>query len=131
MKKTSHLIRLAQKLSVKYAESQTLQEIIENAAGYGETSTNGIMDFPAQLKKDDADLSIAVTINSGLMGGKKIYVGEPRVDPAEVAGNYTKLPEQIKKYLDKNLQYFPQVGLGTTILDFSREASAGEGIAGN
>lgn len=130
MKKTHHLIRLAQKLSAKYAESQTLQQIIESAAGWGESSTNGIMDFPSQLKKDDAELSIAVTINSNPFGGKKIYVGEPRVDPAEVAGNYDQLPEQIKKYLDKNLQYFPQIGLGTIDLEFPKSETI-EGIVSN
>jgi len=118
MKKTNHLIRLAQTLSVKYAEAQTLQEIIENAAGYGEQSTNGIMNFPAQLQKDDAELTIAITINSNPFGGKKIYVGAPSVDPSEAAVNYTKLPEQIKKYLDRNLQYFPQIGLGTILLEY-------------
>lgn len=119
MKKTNHLIRLAQTLSVKYAEAQTLQEIIENAARYGEQSTNGIMNFPAQLQKDDAELTIAITINSApITGGKKIYVGTPSVYPPEVAGNYAKLPEQIKKYLEKNLNYFPQIGLGTVLLEY-------------
>lgn len=132
MKKTHHLIRLAQRLSSKYAESQSLKEIIENAARYGESSTNGIMDFPSQLQKDDAELSFAVTINSGLMGGKKIYVGTPNVYPEEVAGNYSKLPEQIKKYLEKNLNYFPQIGFGTTVLEFpdtSSEASNNGSVA--
>lgn len=124
MKKTNHLIRLAQTLSVKYAEAQTLQQIIENAAGYGESSTNGIMDFPDQLKRDDAELSMGITISRGAMGGTKIIVTAPNVYPPEVASNYTKLPEQIKKYLERNIQYFPQVGLGTFTLEYpTTEAS--------
>lgn len=130
MKKTYHLFSVAQKLSIKYAESQSLQEIIESAAGYGENSANGIMNFPAQLKKDNAGLSLAVAINSSPLGGKKVTVSPPIVDPPEVAGNYTKLPEQIKKYLEKNLKYFPQITLGTTVLDFSKDTQ-GEAVAAN
>ena len=121
MKKTHHLIRLAQQLSSKYAQAQSLKEIIENAAGYGELSTNGIMNFPAQLKKDNAGLSIVVSVTDQPWGGKKIYVGEPTVNPPEVAGNYSKLAGQIKKYLDKNINYFPQIPMGHTLLDFPRE----------
>lgn len=125
MKKTHHLIRLAQTLSVKYAEAQTLQEIIGNAAGYGESSTNGIMDFPAQLKKDDAELSIGVSISKGgLTGGTKIIVTSPNVYPPEMAGHYTKLPEQIKKYLERNIQYFPQIGVGTFTLEYPATTSS-------
>lgn len=129
MKKTNHLIRFAQTLSVKYAQAQnqTLKEIIENAAGYGENSTNGIMNFPAQLEKDDAGLTIVVTVAKTPWGSKKIYVGPANVDPIEVAGNYAKLPEQIKKYLEKNLSYFPQLGEGHVLLDFpKREKSDSE-----
>lgn len=119
MKKTSHLILLAQKLSVKYAETQTLQEIIGNAASYGESSANGIMDFLSQLERDNAELSIGVSISKGgLTGGTKIIVTAPNVYPPEVASNYAKLPEQIKKYLEKNIQYFPQVGVGTFTLEY-------------
>jgi len=126
MKKTNHLIRLAQTLSVKYADAQTLQEIIGNAAGYGESSTNGIMDFPSQLEKDDAELSIGVNISRGTMGGTKIIVTNPNVYPPEMAGHYTKLPEQIKKYLERNIQYFPQVGVGTFTLEYPASTTSNE-----
>jgi len=124
MKKTNHLIRLAQTLSVKYADAQTLQEIIGNAAGYGESSTNGIMDFPSQLERDDAELSIGINISRGAMGGTKIIVTDPNVYPPEMAGHYTKLPEQIKKYLERNIQYFPQVGVGTFTLEYPASTTA-------
>lgn len=129
MKKTSHLIRLAQALSNKYAQSQSLKEILENAAAYGENSANGIMNFPAQLEKDDAGLSIVVSVASTPWGSKKIYVGQPSVNPPEVAGNYAKLPEQIKKYLERNINYFPQLALGHTLLDFPREEKSDSELA--
>lgn len=130
MKSTSRLLRLASILSGKYAEAQTLKEIIEAAASHGEGSVNGIMNYPVQLKQDNAELSISITIGSpGIMGGKTVTVGEPRVYPSSLAGNYAKLPEQIKKYLDRNLQYFPQVPVGTIDLKYPKEI--GEGIASN
>lgn len=133
MKKTNHLIRLAQKLSVKYAEAQTLQEIIEAAAGYGESSSNGIMDFPSQLQRDKAQLSLGINISKGALGGTKIIVTDPSVYPPEAASNYTKLPGQIKKYLERNIRYFPQVGLGTFTLRYPGEGEeeGGEAVATN
>jgi hypothetical protein len=119
MKKFAHLLKIADKFQAKYAQSQTLQQIIESAAGYGEKSQNGIMNFPAQLKQDQADLSITVTVSSGLMGGRKAEVLEPRVDPPAVAGKYARLPEQIKRYLDRHLNDFPQIPEGTVTLSFS------------
>jgi hypothetical protein len=82
------------------------------------------MNFPAQLKKDQADLSISVTINSGMMGGKSVIVDPPMVDPSEVAGNYARLPDQIKAYLDKHISSFPQVPTGTTTLRYSGKEPA-------
>lgn len=129
MKKTSHLIRLAQTLSNKYAQSQSLKEILENAAAYGENSTNGIMNFPAQLKKDDAGMTIVITVTQTPWGSKKILVSEPTLDPVEVAGNYSKLSGQIKKYLEKNLSYFPQLALGHTLLDFPKRVKSDAELA--
>jgi len=120
MKKSQALlIKLANKFQNKYAQGQTLQQIIENAASYGESSPNGIMNFPAQLKKDQADLSITITISAGMMGGKNIEVSLPTVTPPAVAGNYAKLPTQIKKYLEKYISDFPQIPEGTTTLQWS------------
>lgn len=131
MKKSQALLlKLANKFQNKYAQSQSLQEIIQNAAGYGESSANGIMNFPAQLKKDQADLSISVTISSGMMGGMSVEVSPPSVDPAQVAGNYARLPEQIKKYLDRHIKDFPQISQGTTTLQYSGR-TPGAGVAVN
>ena len=129
MKNTLHLIRLAQKLSNKYAQAQTLKEIIENAAGFGENSANGIMNFPDQLEKDDAGLTIVVTITQNPWGSKKVSVGPANVDPIEAAGNYVKLPEQIKKYLEKNINSFPQLALGHALLEFPKRVKSDSEIA--
>lgn len=131
MKKSQALLlKLANKFQNKYAESQNLQEIIQNAAGYGESSANGIMNFPAQLKKDQADLGISITISSGMMGGMTVEVSPPQVDPPTAAGNYARLPEQIKKYLDRHIKDFPQVYPGTTALQYSGR-TPGAGVAAN
>lgn len=130
--KKSHalLLKLANKFENKYAQSQSLQEIIQNAASYGESSANGIMNFPAQLKKDQADMNINVTITSGTLGGLNVTVSEPAVEPPQFAANYAKLPAQIKKYLDKYISDFPQVPQGTTTLQYTGR-TPGAGVAQN
>jgi|SRR6185369_6827583 len=121
MKKSQALLlKLAAKFQDKYAQDgQTLQQIIENAASYGEKSANGIMNFPAQLKADQADLSINVTKSTGMMGGFNVEVSQPIVEPAQHAPKYARLPEQIKKYLDKHISSFPQIPEGTSTLNYS------------
>lgn len=123
------LFKLAAKFQRKYAQSQSLQEIIQNAASYGESSSNGIMNFPAQLKKDQADLKINVTISTGTFGGTSVDVSQPSVDPPTAAGNYARLPGQIQKYLDKYVKDFPQIYPGTHTLEYSGKTPAGSGIA--
>jgi hypothetical protein len=133
MKKSElKLFTVAVKALAKYGQQgqQSLQEIIENAAGAGQQSVNGIMNFPAQLKKDQADLTIDVTISSGLVGGKSIVVDPPLVEPVEMAANYARLPDQIKVYLERNLNGFPQIPTGTTVLRYSGK-TPGSDIARN
>lgn len=133
MKKSElQLFKTAFKFQAKYAQSQTLQEIIQNAASYGEHSSNGIMNFPAQLKRDQADLSINVTIESTTLGGLDVTVAQPTVTPSQYAPNYAKLPEQIKKYLERYAKDFPQVPKGVSVLQYSGKAleeQSGTGIA--
>lgn len=117
------LLKLASKFGNKYAESQTLQQIIEAAAGWGEQSSNGIMNYPALLKSDNASLSYTVNVSSGLMGGKNVDVTNLQVNPPQLASKYAKLPDQIKKYLDKHISSFPQIEEG------SFNISAGENNA--
>lgn len=132
MKKSElHLFKTALKLQAKYAQSQTLQEIIQNAASYGEHSTSGIMNFPAKLKEDQADLTITVNIDSGILGGLDVKVEPPKVTPEQYAPNYARLPEQIKKYLERYGKDL-QVAQGVTMLTYSGKppaTPAGVGIA--
>jgi len=131
MKKShSLLLKLANKFENKYAQAQSLQEIIQNAASYGESSNSGIMNFPAQLKKDQADMNINITITSATLGGLNVEVSPPAVEPPQFAPNYAKLPAQIKKYLDKYISDFPQVPQGTTTLQFTGR-TPGAGVAQN
>lgn len=123
MKKSlAQLVKLANKFQRKYAQSQSLQQIIEGAAGYGEQSANGIMNFPAQLKQDGADLNINVTIS-----GNDVNVSQPSVMPPQFATNYTRLPGQIESYLKQHVRDFP-LPQGTTTLQFVGR-TAGTGIA--
>jgi hypothetical protein len=128
MKNSQVLFKVAAKFQRKYAQSQSLRQIIQNAASYGESSSNGIMNFPAQLKKDQADMNINVDISSGFMGGSSVQVSQPAVEPASAAGNYAKLPDQIKRYLEKYIKDFPQITPGTHTLQYSGRTT-GSGIA--
>lgn len=120
MKKYAQQIQhLAKKFISKYAQSQNLEQILESAAGYGEQSANGIMNFPQQLKKDQANLYITITVSNGMLGGRSVTVSDVLTDPREVAANYSKLPQQVENYLNKNLTSFPQIPNGDTTLTFS------------
>lgn len=114
------LMVLGENFGNKYATSQSLQEIIQNAASYGEQSTNGIMNFPAKLKQDGADLGINISIS-----GNDINVSSPTVDPVQFTSNYTALPKQIQNYLERHVRDFP-LPQGTTTLQFlGRTAESG------
>jgi hypothetical protein len=108
------LLKLAHKFQNKYGQAQTLQQIIENAASYGQDSNNGIMNFPKQLRDDNADLSITITLD-----GNTATVGNPTVDPQDKSPNYQNLPGQIKTYLKRNRRWFTQLADGTTTLKYS------------
>ncbi len=122
----ARLFKLAEKFQRKYAQSQSLKEIIQNASSYGESSSNGIMNFMAQLKKDQADLSITVVVDSGFMGGVSVTVSNPTVNPPQFAPNYSRLTAQIQKYLDKYIKDFTQITPGTYTLDYSGKTPSAE-----
>lgn len=128
MKNSQNLFKLAAKFQRKYAQSQTLQEIITNASSYG----NDIMNFIPKLKELKGWLGLRVVISSGLLG-KSVKVAAPATDPAGIAGAFAPLTEQVKKYLDRNLSGFPQLAEGTYDLswDFREPANEGGGIAQN
>lgn len=120
MKKSQALLlKLSKTFGKKYAQiNQSLQQIIENAASWGENSANGIMNFPAQLKKDQADMTINITISSGTLRDYNVDVSQPIIDPAQFSANYQNVPEQIKNYLEKHIADFAQVPVGTNTLTF-------------
>jgi hypothetical protein len=131
MKKVHALIRLGSRLENKYADSQSLQQIIENASSYGKQSANGIMNFLAQLKADQADLSFTVTVKPATFGGENVEVSQLSVEPAQFASRYSMLPEQIKKYLERHVKDFPQIERDTPIVLRFTGKDAGSGIASN
>ena len=114
------LMVLGENFGNKYATSQSLQEIIQNAAGWGEQSANGIMNFPAFLKRDNADLSINVNIS-----GRDVGVSIPIVEPQQFTNNYTKLPDQIKNYIERHVTDFPFPQGITTLQFLGRTADNG------
>lgn len=134
MKKSQfNLLRIASKFKNKYAEGQNLQQIIENAASYGESSPNGIMDFLSQLRQQKAQLSFKVEIKSGMLGGSSVTVSDLKgVDSngVDIAPQYAKLPDQIKNYLEKHISGFPQLEKGETPLNWDYRSPA-SGIANN
>lgn len=105
---TFNILKLAAKLRNKYAIDandmkgeiqQQIQSTIENAS----TAPNsGIMPFMNMLKEDGASLAINVKRD-----GNTISVSAPSVQPGNVAGRYADLPNQIKNYLQKNIELFP------------------------
>lgn len=130
MKNSQTLFKLAAKFQRKYAQSQTLQEILTNASSYGDSSGNGIMNFIPQLKKLKAYLGLRIVISSGMFG-TSVSVAPPATDPAQVAGAFAKLPDQIKKYLERNLKGFPQITEGSHDVSWDFREPGNEGIAQN
>ena len=105
MKKSQALLlKLAAKFQTKYAQSAVEEQIkstIANAASWG-PQVHGIMNFPEQLKKDQADMTLRVSKR-----GHTITVDPPMLNPASVYFNYAELPNQIKSYLEKYIEVFP------------------------
>lgn len=132
MKKYAQRVQvLANKYYFKYAQnaSNELQKIIESAASWGEQSENGIMNYPALLKQDQGNLTISVTISSGIMGGKSVQISTPTLVPFQLGSKYTKLPAQIKKYLEKHINNFPQITDGTYTIEY--QGNPADSVAAN
>ena len=104
MKKSQELLlKLASKFQTKYASSteDDIKRDIANAAAWG-PEVHGIMNFPEQLVKDQATMTITVSKR-----GRTITVGTPQLNPASVYFTYAELPGQIKNYLEKYPELFP------------------------
>lgn len=112
MKKSQlRILKLAAKLQDKYSFDlqEHIQQAVANAASWG-PQAHGIMNFPEQLKKDNANMNVAVTKTKN-----SISVAEPAFNPPTISGNYTGLAAQIQRYLQTNLELFPQNTSDTTL----------------
>lgn len=122
MKKSEfNLLKTASKFRNKYAQSQNLQQIIENASSYGENSPNGIMNFLPELQKQKGKLSLKVTVTSGMLGGANVSVSDftgTDSNGIDIAPQFYKLPGQIKAYLEKHISSFPQIEKGGNLLNW-------------
>jgi hypothetical protein len=96
------LLKLASKFQIKYAGTQEEEDIKNDlAAAAGWAPRFGIMNFPDQLKKDQATMTISVSKR-----GHTITVGAPQLNPSDVYFTYADLPNQIKAYLEKYPELF-------------------------
>lgn len=119
---SSPLYRFAKLLEVKYLTKhayQSLSEILQNAASYGDKGGNGIMNFPAYLANDHAKLNFNVIVNDSMFGSKA-EVTDLKVTPSDTTPQgaeqkYEVLPKQIKTYLERHLSGFPDIPRGTPI----------------
>lgn len=124
MKKSLHLIALAESLGKKYAAvdantlkakiQQDIWQDIKNAAAYGE-SVHGIMNFPQMIQQDGSTLRFDVFRDDGLTG-RNIKVYNFQASKPEFASKYAALPEQIQKYLAKNWELFQYKSNGEDVV---------------
>jgi hypothetical protein len=119
MEKSRHLIKLAQKLSNKYAgmNAEIFRSQIETAVwtairNASTSQSSGIMPFVRMAQKDGVTVSFDVTRNDSSMGGTTITVSEIQVNPAGHLADYQPLAGQVKTYLEKNPELYPTVASG-------------------
>jgi hypothetical protein len=137
MKKSQHLIKLAEKLSNKYAtvDATTIKDRIQHSihqavANASSQPSSGIMPFLKMLDQDQADMNIAVFRN-----GNNVTVSEVVVTPPQSAPRYAALPSQIQRYLERNIELFPSKYAGDDInysnlsLTLSYPSNIQEGVA--
>lgn len=79
---------------------QDLQSALANAASLSQAT--GVMPFVSMLKEDGATLAINVKRD-----GSTVSVSAPSVNPD--TGRYAGLSQQVKRYLEKNIEVFPTV----------------------
>ena len=125
MEKSRRLIKLAQKLSNKYASinAESFRSQIETAVwtalrNASTVQSSGIMPFVRMAKQDGVTVSFDVTRNDSGMGGTTITVSEIQVAPAGHLAAYQALAQQVKTYLEKNPELYPTVA-GDTKLSYN------------
>lgn len=131
----SHLYRFARLLQVKYlsktaqsAENQRssivehIKQAVVNASSWGQ-KTHGIMPFMQMLQQDGATLSLNL-----VKQGKSISVTGLTVSNPALIAKYQPLGNQVKNYLEKNWELFPnnvEYGSGFAFtLEFAPEGNS-------
>jgi hypothetical protein len=117
-KATLQLVKQANKLLKKYADidanemKQEIADYIKQQVANASTSTetSGVMPFVSMLQEDRATLAINV-----VRDGNKIKVSYPAVAPSHLTDKYSPLSNQIRNYLQRNLELFGTVKNGEDI----------------
>lgn len=108
MKKSQfNLLKLASKFK-KYADidaneiKQSIQDYITQQVANAASNTNytGVMDFNSKLMEGET-LSLNVTRD-----GDDVAVSSVSCNPSEIAGRFNGLQNQIKQYLQKNIELY-------------------------
>lgn len=138
MKSAQHLIKLANRLSHKYAglsaESirsqvdKAIQTAVTNASG---NENAGVMPFINMSKQDGANISFDVTRNNG-WSAPTITVGNLVVEPRNLLPKYQPLTQQVQAFLDRYPELYPTQRSGldvdysnyTTRLRFNNQSAA-------
>lgn len=116
MEKTNKLIKCADRLSYKYAETEdaelykadiesSIWTALKNASE--QNNPNVMMPFYQMAQQDKVDLNFDITRDDS-WGRKNITVNNLTVIPNKNNAweKYLPLQEQVKKYLDKNWELF-------------------------
>jgi hypothetical protein len=155
MKKSLHLIKLAAKLSNKYADvaaedirAQVDSSIWTAVRNASTTQSSGIIPFITMCKKDGVDVSFDVTRDDTWSGSPNITVSNLKVVPSNSApgvaapnltSKYQPLVDQVKAYLERYPELYPTKRSGldvdyknyTTHLDYPNEQinAGGDSVA--
>lgn len=122
MEKSRHLIKLAKKLSNKYAglNAESFRPQIENAIwtalrNASTVQSSGIMPFIRMAKKDGVTISFDVTRNDTWSGAPNIIVSEIQATPVGHLAAYQALAGQVKDYLEKYPELYPTLVSGVKL----------------
>jgi hypothetical protein len=117
MEKSRRLIKLAQKLSNKYAgiNADNLRPQVETSIwtalrNASTSASHELMPFFSMVKQDGVTLSFDVTRDDNA-----VTVDSLQLQPAGHLEKYQSLPEQVKDYLEKYLELFPSKVSGVNI----------------
>src|SRR5271169_6341799 len=144
MKKSRHLIKLAEKLSNKYAglDAEKIRSQVDSAIWTAIRSAStvqitGVMPFVKMSQQDGASISFDVIRNDG-WSAPTIIATNLVVEPSNLLSKYQPLTQQVQTYLEKYPELYPTQRSGldvdynnyTTHLDYpNSQATPGTGVA--